>query len=211
MASRVPISPLSAAYILVDWIAAHGREPRLRECCSSNSLLFWRTFLDKIPAPTFSACISTARALVSHAPPPRMQSCLGPDCQTRFSYQGYHFCDRCRAALGYDNEDIRATGQYWRAHNRENAAYENRHGAHSEPMAQSLFYDDRGYLTSRTGQKMSFPPLDGASIDDDIFDELCQEAAPRAAGTAYSFDDMIALQLTTWRRISKKRRFFKKP
>lgn len=192
MSSRVPISPLSAAHILVSWVTEHGREPRLRECCASNGLLFWRTFLDKIPASTFSACIYTARAIVSNAPKPRMQSCLGSDCDATFLYQGYHFCPDCRATLGYDDEDIRATGKYLRAHNREAA----------------LRYDGLDTTKMWSRQATALPGCDGLCGEDDEVPGMWNTREMSCEDTVYSFDDLVALQMNAWARISKKRRFF---
>jgi hypothetical protein len=111
MASRVAITPLSAAHTLVSWIADHGREPSLRETRRDTSLLSWDTYMRKLGGATFSGTISAARELVTHAPKPRMQHCLGSDCTAVFVYDGHHFCVPCRKQRG-NSDDADRRGLY---------------------------------------------------------------------------------------------------
>lgn len=185
MASRVPITALSAACIVVSWILLHGREPRWSDCRTSNGLLACETIRKSLPGDTLSACISAARILVSHAPPPRMQTCLGPDCDVSFVYQGYHFCQDCRQALGYADEDTRTAGRYLRAHDREAAE-----------RASGLEMHHLGRRTLRE-QDESAELLLWLHTNEDAEDERI-----------YGFDDMVARQMNAWSRVTPKRRFF---
>lgn len=179
MASPVPISPLSAAFLLTSWIAAHGCEPRKSDCSPDNGLLYWRTFLKKLPGDSFSAVISYARDLVSSAPKPRMQHCLGSDCVAVFCFNGYHFCPACRADLGHDDMDgVNGNGRYLRAHDRDAA--------------------ERGLdLTTMTVRELREYGMDDLLLDaDDVPFEV-----------VHGYDDMIASQMNAWKRLSRKRRF----
>ena len=179
MASPIPISPLSAACMIVSWINAHGTEPRKCDCHPTNGLLFWRTYLKKLPGDTFSAVVSYARDLVSNAPPPRMQCCLGPDCHARFMYNGYHFCPSCRADLGYDDMDgVNGNGRYLQAHDRDAA--------------------ERGLdISMMTGRELREYGMEDLMLDaDDVPFEIVQ-----------GYDDLIASQMNAWKRLSRKRRF----
>ena len=206
MASRIPISPLSAAHILVSWIMAHGREPQARECRQPNGLLTHRCFLNKIPASTFSACISAARVMVSHAPKPRMQHCLGSDCTAMFVFQGYHFCETCRKALGYAEEDTNATGRFLRAHDREAATREGGIEVATGRTVRASMSDDVLYLSALSGQTMRAPLLDEEESEDSAASWHDRETT--MDDTVSGFDDLIASQMNAWSRVSRKRRFF---
>lgn len=101
-----PTSPLSAALTLVQWTATHGREPSWEDCKPPKpGLLSIMTYHRHLPGSTFSAVVSAAFELVSSmgtyflAPAvPKMRTCLGHGCGTRFLFQGPHigFCHTCR-------------------------------------------------------------------------------------------------------------------
>lgn len=211
MASPIPLTPLSAAYLLVSWMTAHGREPRFRECRSVHGLISYDTILKKFPGSSLSACISAARALVSHAPRPRMQTCLGPECEVRFLYAGYHFCSACRVSLGYDDADgVNGNGRYLRAHDRAAAA---RTGDIGDATGRPLrLAGDEGalYVATMTGQTMQAPTLDTLESAEERGETLWLHT-PRddvRADTVYGFDDLVASQMNAWQRLSRKRKYF---
>lgn len=100
------VSPLSAAYVMVRWIAREGREPRKGECSPKNGLLSYMTFYRVLPGEGFSAIVSHALELVplssllsaASAAPVRLRNCLAPGCEARFPFEGPHtaFCQACR-------------------------------------------------------------------------------------------------------------------
>src|SRR5262245_28257406 len=100
---RPNISPLSAAVMIMEFIAIHGREPQCQECRPQNNLLFWKTYGRKFAVSAqsgqhwFSAVVSAARVLVQDAAI-RVRTCLSEGCEQRFLDVGPHvrFCDKCR-------------------------------------------------------------------------------------------------------------------
>lgn len=103
-----PLSPLSAAQPLLEWIDAHeGRWPKWRECHSSQGLLQGQTYYRYFQASTFSQVIDRAHAVVEGksacswlmALPrvARKKACLG-ECGVQMLDEGPHvrFCTKCR-------------------------------------------------------------------------------------------------------------------
>jgi len=100
-----PISPLSAATMLVSWAEEHGRFPRATECRPAQGLCHWNVFYRTFHASAFSHVVSAALTLVSAAMAPAVSStaqrqCLR--CDAPFPDEGRHIrlCTRCRKQNG---------------------------------------------------------------------------------------------------------------
>ena len=103
-----PISPLSAAHVLVSWADVHGRFPMATECRAVQGLPHWNVFYRTFHCSTFSGILSMAQHLVqttTSAVSVKMRTCLGPGCEATFKDEGAHvrMCTQCRRQAGTDD------------------------------------------------------------------------------------------------------------
>ena len=96
-----PMSLMSAALSLHQWMVVHERPPLTHECCPANGLHHWSTYYKVFGMNNFSAGIIPAvSALISSV---RIRQCLGygahgEDCPNTFPDEGKHIrmCLCCR-------------------------------------------------------------------------------------------------------------------
>lgn len=116
-----PMSPLSAATMLVSWADEHGRFPRATECRPAQGLCHWNVFYRTFHASTFSHVVSAALTLVSAVIMPvssiaAQRQCLR--CDAAFPDEGRHvrLCTACRKKVGAETtpsvtrSDLRTIG-----------------------------------------------------------------------------------------------------
>lgn len=99
MASPHPMTALSAAQVIGQWVQTHGHMPVQRECVPANGLIHWWTVYKLFPGSCFSGRISAALSILGlSVQEPHI--CLGPDCQVVFlAAPEVRLCPRCAARL----------------------------------------------------------------------------------------------------------------
>jgi hypothetical protein len=98
----VPMSPLSAAVPLLQWIEMHGREPHWREYCPSQGLPYATTYFRSFGVSSLSLVLAQAYALATEPPAVvKTKPCLDDRCRQLIPDEGHHirFCTDCRTAM----------------------------------------------------------------------------------------------------------------
>jgi hypothetical protein len=110
------ITAYSAAVMLMQWAADHGRPPLCSECRPAHGLMYWPTYFKvfECQGSGFSAVLEHAARIFAHSngyPAPcssglsalptsavKLRTCLGLDCDATFPDEGPHvrFCTQCR-------------------------------------------------------------------------------------------------------------------
>ena len=98
-----PITPLSAAFTIVQWKQEHARPPQCKDCVGSGGLYWWNTYYKTFVCSTWSAVLSIAFDLISgQAVLQRsMKRCLNyPECQEWLPHENHsiRICQRCKRA-----------------------------------------------------------------------------------------------------------------
>ena len=98
-----PMTPLSAAQIIVAWVAVHQRLPMRDECVASLGMVHFTTIYKLFPGSCLSARLTMALAWPGVTVPSdvlgcwKVRPCLGPGCDASFyTTPEVRLCPQCR-------------------------------------------------------------------------------------------------------------------